>query len=105
MSQAESVHGGWAKKDPANMTLLKVAEVDVRESKILDVEYEGLRTGNFDSQRMGPCSTERQRTTHFREIEAAKKLGEEMFGHESHRNGKKIDGNSSHRPPTTKQKS
>ena len=28
-----------------------------------------------------------------------------MFGHESHIIGKKIDGNSSHRPPTTKRKS
>ncbi len=43
MNQAESVHGGWAKKDPTNMTLLKVAEAVARESKILDVEYEGLK--------------------------------------------------------------
>jgi len=27
---------------PPNMTLLKVAEVDVRESKLIDVEYEGI---------------------------------------------------------------
>ena len=40
MNQAESIHGGWAQKDPPYMTLLKVAEVDVRESKLLDVgEY------------------------------------------------------------------
>ena len=87
------------------MTLLKVAEADVCESKILDVEYEGLRAGTLTARGWGPCSTERQRTTHFREIEAARRKGEEMFGHESHRNGKKIDGNSSHMPPTTKRKS
>ena len=94
-------------EDPANVTLLKVAEADVCESKILGVEYEGLRAGTSTARGWGPCSTERQRTTHFREIEAERKLGdlEEMFGHESHRNGRKIDGNSSHRPPTTKRKS
>ncbi len=105
MNQAESVHGGWAKKDPTNMTLLKVAEADVRESKILDVEYEGLKAGTSTARGWGPSSIERQRTTHFREIEAARKLGEEMFGQENHQNGKKIDGNSSHRPPPTKRKS
>ena len=55
MNQAESVHGGWAKKDPANMTLLKVAEADVRESKILDVEFEGLRAGTLTARGWGPC--------------------------------------------------
>ena len=29
MNQAKSIHGGWAKKDPPYMTLLKVAEADV----------------------------------------------------------------------------
>ena len=65
MNQAESVHGGWAKKDPTNMTLLKVAEADVRESKILDVEYEGLNAGTSTARGWGPSSIERQRTTHF----------------------------------------
>jgi hypothetical protein len=110
MNQAESVHGGWAKKDPANMTLLKVAEADVRESKILDVEYEGLKTGTSTARGWGPSCTERQRTTHLRQIEAAKKLGEEMFGRDNSRNGRVIDQNSSHRPPekvvpSTKRKS
>ena len=68
MNLAESVHGGWAKKDPVNMTLLKVAEADVRKSKILDVEYKGLRAGTSTARGWGTCSTERQQTTHFREI-------------------------------------
>ena len=68
-------------------------------------EYKDLRAGTSTARGWGPCSTERQWTTHFREIEAARKLGEEMLGHKSHRNGRKIDSNSSHRPPTTKRKS
>lgn len=98
MNQAESVHGGWAQKDPPYMTLLKVAEADVRESKLLDVEYEGIRVGTATGGK-GPSGTERQRNTYNREIEAAKKLGEEMFT-----NGRTIEEDSSHRPPSAKRK-
>ena len=70
MNQAESIHGGWAQKDPPNVTLLKVAEADVRESKLLDVEYEGIRAGTAKGGK-GPSATERQRIGHHREIEAA----------------------------------
>ena len=70
MNQAESIHGGWAKKDPPSMTLLKVAEADVRESKLLDVEYEGIKAGTAKGSK-GPTAAERQRISHYREIEAA----------------------------------
>ena len=99
MNQAESIHGGWAQKDPPNMTLLKVAEADVRESKLLDVEYEGIRAGTAKGGK-GPSATERQRISHHREIEAAKKLGEEMFT-----DGRTIEEESSHRPPSVTRKS
>ena len=76
------------------MTLLKVAEADVRESKLLDVEYEGIRVGTATGGK-GPSGTERQRINYNREIEAAKKLGEEMFT-----DGRTIEEDSSHRPPS-----
>ena len=94
MNQAESIHGGWAKKDPPSMTLLKVAEADVRESKLLDVEYEGIKAGTAKGGK-GPTATERQRISHYREIEAAKRLGEEMFT-----DGRTIEEESSHKPPS-----
>ena len=80
------------------MTLLKVAEADVRESKLLDVEYEGIRAGTAKGGK-GPSATERQRISHHREIEAAKKLGEEMFT-----DSRIIDEESSHRPPLVTRK-
>ena len=98
MNQVDSVHGSWAQKDPPYMTLLKVAETDVRESKFLDVEYEGIRVWTATG-RKGPSGTERQRITYNREIEAAKKLGEEMFT-----DGRTIEEDSSHRPPSAKRK-
>ena len=77
-----------------NTTLLKVAEADVRESKLLDVEYEGIRAGTAMGGK-GPSVTERQRIVHHGEIEAAKKLGAEMFT-----DGRTIEEESSHRPPS-----
>ena len=84
-------------KDPPYMTLLKVAEADIRERKLLDVEYEGIRVGTARGGK-GPSGTERQRMAYNREIEAAKKLGEEMFTY-----GRTIAEGSSHRPPSAKE--
>lgn len=96
MYQAKSIQGGWAQRDPPYMTLLKVAEADIRESKLLDVEYEGIRVGTAMGGK-GPSETERQRMAFNREIEAAKKLGEEMFT-----DGRTTEEGSSHRPPSAK---
>lgn len=94
MNQAESVHGGWAKKDAANMTLLKVAEADVRESTLLDAEHSAIRAGNSTAGR-GPTARQRDARQHEREVEAARKLGQELFDED----GMYIDESSSHRPP------
>ena len=82
-------------KDPPYMTLLKVAQADIRERKSLDVEYEGIRVGTATGGK-GPSGTERQRMAYNREKEAAKKLGK-MFT-----DGRTIEEGSSHRPPSAK---
>lgn len=54
-------------KDPSGRILLKVAEADVRESKLFDVEHKSFKAGASSGNR--PTATERQQTTHSREIE------------------------------------
>lgn len=81
------------------MKLLKVGEPDVGESKLLDVEYGAVRLG-IKGGGKGPTSPERQRTSHDKELEAARKLGEEMCDFD----GRIIDAESSHRPSPVKHK-
>lgn len=68
MNQAESIHGGWPQNDPPHIKLLKVGEADVRESKLLDVEYGAIRLGTKGGGK-GPTTPERQRTSHDKELE------------------------------------
>ena len=63
------------------------------------MEYGAIRLGTTGG-RKGPTTPERQRTSHDKELEAAKKLGEEMFDLD----GRIIDAKSSHRPSPVKQK-
>lgn len=70
-----------------------------RESKRLDVEYGAIRLGTKGGSK-GPTTPERQRTSYDKELEAARKLGEEMFDID----GRIIDAESSHRPSPVKQK-
>ena len=58
------------------MKLLKVGEANVRESKCLDVEYGAIRLGTKGGGK-GPTTPERQRTSYDKELEAARKLGED----------------------------
>ena len=83
------------------MTLLKVVEAEVSEIKLSDVEYEVIRAGTAKGRQGTLASaTERQRISYHREIEAAMKLGEEMFS-----DGKTIsEEKSSHRPPSATRK-
>ena len=81
------------------MKLLKVGEADVRENKLLDVEYGAIRLGTKVGGK-GPTTPERRRTSHDKKLEAAKNLGEEMFDLD----GRIIDAESSHRPSPVKQK-
>ena len=99
MNQAESIHGGWTQNDPPHTKLLKVGEGDVGESKLLDVDNGAIRLGTKGGGK-GPTTPESQRTSHDKELEAAKKLGEEMFD----RDGRMLDAESSHRPSPVKQK-
>lgn len=68
------------------------AEIDIRERKLQKVGKEGT-------------AKQKQPTTHSGEIEAVRKLREEMFGRDGNKKGMKIDGTSSCRPQPTKQKS
>ena len=81
------------------MTLLKVAGADIRERKLLDVEYEGIQVGTANAGK-GPSATEKQRIAYHSDIEAAKKLDAEMLTV-----GRTIQGESSHRPPSAITKS
>ena len=99
MNQVESIHQGWAQKDSPNMTLLKVAEADVRESKLLDVEYEGIRAGTAKGDK-GPSSSEMQRISNHREIEGPRNLARKLFT-----DGRTIEEESSHRPLSVTRKS
>ena len=72
-------HPWWMDtKRSSTYKLLKVGEADVGESKLLDVEYGAIRLGTKGGGK-GPNTPERQRTSYDKELEAAKKLGEEMF--------------------------
>ena len=62
------------------------------------MEYEGVRAGTAKEGK-GPTGTERQRISHYREIEGAKKLSEEMFT-----DGRIIVEESSYRPPSAARK-
>ena len=57
------------------MKFLKVGEADVRENKLLDVEDGAIRLGTKGGGK-GPTIPERRRTSHDKELEAAKKLGD-----------------------------
>ena len=46
MNQAELVHAGWAHKDPPNMSLVDVCQVDARDSVTVDVEIEAFQQGS-----------------------------------------------------------
>lgn len=60
------------------MTLFKIAKADVRESSLLDAEHSAIRAGNSTAWR-GPTSVQRDDRQHEREVEVARKQGQELF--------------------------
>ena len=101
MNQAEVIHAGWAHRDSPNLSLLDVCHADVRDTVIVDKELETYQAG-IPSLGKGPSFAECRRRQHVRQLEKAKRIGQEMF--EDSENGRFIDPSSSCQPPKTKKR-
>ena len=101
MNQAEVIHAGWAHRDSPNLSLLDVCHADVRDTVIIDTELKTYQAG-ISSSGTGPSFAECRRRQHVRQLEKAKRIGQEMF--DDSQNGCFIDPSSSCQPPKSKKK-
>lgn len=97
MNQAEVIHAGWAHRDQPKLSLVDVCQADARDNLMLELELQGLQAGSTIKGR-GPTFIDHRRERYQREINRARQMGKEMF------DGRKVDPNSSHRPPSQKKK-
>ena len=87
-------------RDSPNLSLLDACQADVRDSVVLDVEFDEYEKGSL-SVRTGPSYQSRKKREHVREVQKAKQMGIDLL--QDCRDGFLIDPNSAHKPSTQKQ--
>lgn len=102
MNQAEVIHAGWSHCDEANLSMLEATQSDTRDSLLLAAELKAFKTGHSKGG-SGPSYASRKQRSHSREIEHAKRSGQEMLDL-ANDNGLLIDSNSSYQPPEKRTK-
>jgi hypothetical protein len=109
MNQAEVVHASWAHKDRENMTLLDAAECHVRDSVLLETEYESIKNGD-GRVGTGPSVMHRRAQQTAIQMRRATTLGEELLREditisdsEPRHQGREVNPHSTHRADKSKE--
>ena len=90
MNQAEVIHAGWAHRDRSNLSLLEAANMDTRDSILLEAQIREYNKGT-SSGGTGPSSAHRN---YRRGLDQAARYGRGIS-----ELGENLDGESAHRPP------
>ena len=101
MNLAEVVHAGWANRDNRNLSLLVVAQIDVKDSVLLKAELKVIEQGSSKPVGRGPAFHEKRARDHRRELQKAVQLGKEVGSLAA---GLEIDPQSGYFPPEDKSK-
>ena len=99
MNLAEVVHAGWANRDNRNLSLLDVAQIDVKDSILLKAELKAIEQGTSRAVGRGPAYHEKRTRGHRRELNKATQLGKEVASLAA---GLEVDPQSGHCPPEIK---
>ena len=99
MVLAEVVNAGLANRDNRNLSLLDVAQVDVKDGVLLKAELEAIEQETSKAVGRGPTYHEKRTRCHHRELQKAAQLGQEV---ESLAAGLEVYPKSGHCPPYTK---
>ena len=101
MNLAEVVHAGWANRDNRNLSLLEVAQTDVKDSVLLKAELKAIEQGLSKPAGRGPAFHEKRARDHRRELQKAVQLGKEVGSLAA---GLEVDPQSGYFPPEDKSK-
>ena len=101
MNLAEVVRAGWANRDNRNLSLLDVAQIDVKDSVLLKAELRAIELGSSKAIGRGPAYHEKRTRDHRRELQKAAQLGQEVASPAA---GLEVDPQSGHFPPEKKSK-
>ena len=101
MNLAEVVHAGWANRDNRNLSLLDVAQTDVKDSVLLKAELKAIEQGLSKPAGRGPAFHEKRARDHRRELQKAVQLGKEVGSLAA---GLEVDPQSGYFPPEDKSK-
>ena len=101
MNLAEVVRAGWANRDNRNLSLLDVAQIDVKDSVLLKAELRAIELGSSKAIGRGPAYHEKRTRDHRRELQKAAQLGQEVASLAA---GLEVDPQSGHFPPEKKSK-
>ena len=101
MNLAEVVHAGWANRDNRNLSLLDVAQIDVKDSVLLKAELKAIEQGSSKPVGRGPAFHEKRARDHRRELQKAVQLGKEVGSLAA---GLEVDPQSGYFPPEDKPK-
>ena len=99
MNLAEVVHAGWANKDNRNLSLLDLAQIDVKDSVLLKAELKAIEQGSSKPVGRGPAFHEKRARDHRRELQKAVQLGKEVGSLAA---GLEVDPQSGYFPPEDK---
>lgn len=99
MNLAEVVRAGWANRDNRNLSLLDVAQIDVKDSILLKAELKAIEQETSRAVGRGPAYHEKRTRGHRRELNKAAQLGKEVASLAA---GLKVDPQSGHCPPEIK---
>ena len=89
-NQAEVIHAGWAHRDRSNLYLLEAANMDTRDSILLEAQIREYKKGT-SSGGTGPSSAHRNYRRGLDQVA--------RYGRGISELGENLDGESAHRPP------